>query len=112
MISGEQDSRELYGCTGAGIGRQHTDVVGWHLRDQQDAAHRFPTGNTDAADHLQAQTGKLDGGHDADIGRAALQPVGALRGQAEIEIVQPALLSVQHAPHQRDRVEKPHRADA
>jgi hypothetical protein len=70
----------------------------------QDATHRFPAGDAGTADNIEAQPGQLDRGHDADIGRTALQPVSALGGEAELEIVQPALFSVQHAPHQRDRV--------
>ena len=112
MISGEQDSRELHGGPGAGVGRQDSDAAGWNLRNQQDAAHGFPAGNAGAADNIEAQTEQLDGGHDPDIRLAALEPVGTLGGEAEIEVVQPALLSVQHAPDQRDRVEIAHRADA
>ena len=41
-------------------------------------------------------------GHNADIGRARGQAIGALRRQAEIQVEKPSLRTVKHAPDQRE----------
>ena len=61
--------------------------------------------NPRAPNDIQLLPGQFDRRHDADIGRAGCQPVGALGRQREREIEQIALLAMQHAPHQRDCVQ-------
>ncbi len=81
-------------------------------RHQQDAAHRPMAGDAGAGNHFQSLPGHFERRHDADIGLARGQPVGASRRNLKFQIEQPLLGAVQHAPHQGSGVEITDRADA
>ena len=59
--------------------------------------HAMPAPGND----LQVLPRQLKGGHDADVGGARCQVVGAIRGKAEIQIEKTPLRAVEHAPDQR-----------
>ena len=100
------DKRMMHGGgAGAGVGGQHANLPARDFGNQQDATYRSAAGDTRSGDHLQAQARQLAGRDNAEIGLARLEPVGALRRDAEVKVEEPLLVSVEHAPDQRDGVE-------
>ena len=87
------------------VGGQLPDLAERDFGDQQNAADRPVAGDAGAADDLERLAVQLDGGHDADVGEARRQAVGALGRHGEGQIEEAALLAVHHAPNQRDGVE-------
>ena len=58
-----------------------------------------------AGDDLQILPGQFERGHDADIGGAGRQLVGAPRRRGKFQVEKTALRAVEHAPDQRGRIQ-------
>ena len=84
-----------------GVQRQGADLCRRAGGDQQNAAHRAVTGDARAGDDLQILPGQFERGHDADVGGAGSQLVGAPGRGAEFQVEPTARGSVEHAPDQR-----------
>ena len=68
-------------------------------------------GDSGAGNDFQVLAGEFERRHDADIGLACRQAVGAGRGNLEIQIEEAALGTVKHPPNQRRGVQEADRGD-
>ena len=108
----QDDAGQLDGSARTGIGRQSADFLGRAGSDQQDAADGPVTGDSDARDNGQILAGQFEGRHNADVGLAGGDTVGAIGGDLEVEVEEAALRTVKHPPNQRYGIQEAHRADA
>src|ERR1035441_3615580 len=101
----EDDAHQFHAGARTGVQGEGADLRRRTGGNQQDAAHRSVTGDAGAGDNLQILPGQFERGHDADIGGAGGQLVGATRREAEFQVEPVALGPMQHTPDQRRSIQ-------
>jgi hypothetical protein len=106
----QDDARQLNGCSRAEIHREPAYLQKWAARDEENAAHNAPAGNADARDHLKLLPRDFGHRDETYLYLALLYFPCANGGNGKTQIYLLALLSMQHAPDQRDWIEIANRA--